>query len=154
MRPRIQEQYEKTLKSQGHFIETLTGDDKPIERQAKVHRFQNRPSCRVLMTTMFTGGLGLNLQVANNLVVTDPWWNSATMSQQIDRVHRIGQDKPVTIYELINENSIDEDMLAKVSTKDRMANEIVVEQDVIKKIYERRRGYEYQPPVRDEVPRP
>lgn len=128
---------------------TLTGDDKPLDRQGKIHHFQRSFTKKVLLTTMFTGGLGINLQVANNLIVTDPWWNKATMDQQIDRVHRIGQDKPVTIFELINEKSVDGDMLEKVAAKERMANDIVVEQAVIKSIYERRRGHEYVSPKKE-----
>lgn len=131
---------------------TLTGDDSPYERHHKVKQFQDNPFKKTLMTTIFTGGLGLNLQVANNLIVTDLWFNQAAIDQQVDRLHRIGQDKVVMVYELINEKSIDGDILQKVRRKERMANEIVVDQDVIRAIYERHTGTEYQPPSKREVP--
>lgn len=132
---------------------TLTGDDKKgYERYQKEQSFKYNPAKRVLLTTMFTGGLGLNLQVANHVIITDPWFNKVTVDQQIDRLHRIGQTKPVSVYELINEKSIDEDILEKVRRKEQMADEIVVDQDVIRSIYERHTGHSYTPKAKEEVP--
>lgn len=127
---------------------TYTGDDKPgYERYQKEQQFKNNAYRKVLLMTMFTGGLGLNLQVANNIIITDNWFNKVAVDQQIDRLHRIGQMKRVMVYTLHNERSIDDDMAKRVATKERMANEIVVKQDLIKDIYARVTGHDYvQPP--------
>ena len=129
-------------------IVTITGDESLPERRNAEIRFKSNPMIKVLGTTMQTGGLGLNLQAANNIIVTDPWWNSATIHQQVDRLHRIGQTKIVLVYMLENEKSVDQLMNEVVARKDEDIGKIVVEQDVIRSIYERRRGYEYETPTR------
>ncbi len=53
------------------------------------------------MISLKAGGLGVQLQVANIVFIMDPWWNPSVELQAIDRVHRIGQTKPVTIYKLL-----------------------------------------------------
>jgi len=124
----------------------ITGDETISQRHQAQKSLKENPMVKVLGTTMQTGGLGLNLQAANNIIITDPWWNSATIQQQIDRCHRIGQTKVVLVFKLENEGSVDQLMNEAIDQKDKLASEIVVEQDVIKGIYERRRGYGYENP--------
>ena len=56
---------------------------------------------------IFVTGIGLNLTVANNIILTEPQWNNAIERQAIDRVYRIGQLKPVNVYILLLNNSIE-----------------------------------------------
>lgn len=122
---------------------TFTGDDSPLQRHNKLYQFRSNPQNKVLLVTMQTGGLGLNLQVASTIICTDYWWNYAVLVQQIDRLHRIGQRRNVMVYILHNINSIDDFMLEKCKEKEAMASEVIVRQEIIKSIYEKRRGYEY-----------
>ena len=139
--------YIRLLQSKIRGLVTITGDESKTERYNIEKRFKTNPMIRILGTTMQTGGLGLNLQAANNIIVCDKWWNMATIQQQIDRLHRAGQTKRVLVFILENERSIDQLMGEAVDRKEKMANEIVVTQAVIRKIYEKRRGYEYEKPT-------
>jgi SNF2 family DNA or RNA helicase len=58
----------------------------------------------------------------------DPWWNPAVENQATDRAHRIGQDKPVFVYKLIIENSIEEKIQQIQQTKAELANSLLSEE--------------------------
>lgn len=62
---------------------------------------------RVMLISLKAGSLGLNLTVANNIVLMDPWWQEGIESQAIDRCNRIGQKRPVHVYQLIAENTVE-----------------------------------------------
>jgi SNF2 family DNA or RNA helicase len=68
------------------------------------------------------GGTGLNLTAADTVIHYDPWWNPAAEAQATDRAHRIGQDKPVFVYKLIAEGTIEERMLELQGRKATLAN--------------------------------
>ncbi|EPQ60320.1 hypothetical protein GLOTRDRAFT_112995 [Gloeophyllum trabeum ATCC 11539] len=64
-------------------------------------------SPKVLIVSLKAGGVGLNLTNANHVFMMDCWWNAATESQAVDRVHRIGQDKTVYVTHFIVDNTIE-----------------------------------------------
>ncbi len=64
------------------------------------------------LISLKAGGLGLNLTAADFVIHLDPWWNPAVEDQASDRAHRIGQSRPVTIYRLVAENTIEEKIIA------------------------------------------
>ena len=68
------------------------------------------------------GGVGLNLTAADTVIHYDPWWNPAAEQQATDRAHRIGQDKPVFVYKLIVEQSVEEKILALQQRKQALAD--------------------------------
>jgi SNF2 family DNA or RNA helicase len=76
-------------------------------RQDVVDKFQNG-EVPVFLISLRAGGVGLNLTAADTVIHFDPWWNPAVENQATDRAYRIGQDKPVFVYKLIIENSIEE----------------------------------------------
>ena len=78
----------------------------------------------VFLISLKAGGLGLNLTEADSVVIYDPWWNPAVEQQAADRVHRIGQEKPVFVYKLIVENSVEEKILALQEKKQALAQSI------------------------------
>lgn len=119
-----------------------TGDQKPSERAISERRFKLNLDVKVMLMTMQTGGLGLNLQVASNIILTDLWWNYAAMDQAIDRLHRVGQTKPVTAYILENNDSVDQAIREACEAKGDQANDVVVAQEVIRSIYKKKRGVE------------
>ncbi|KAK7472758.1 hypothetical protein VKT23_000868 [Stygiomarasmius scandens] len=65
----------------------------------------------VMLISLKAGALGLNLTVANNVYLMDPWWQEGIESQAIDRVNRIGQTKNVHVYQLISENTVESKVL-------------------------------------------
>lgn len=76
-------------------------------RQALVERFQTGTD-RIFLISLKAGGVGLNLTAADTVIHFDPWWNPAAEQQATDRAYRIGQDKPVFVYKLICQNTIEE----------------------------------------------
>ncbi|MGZ8241729.1 MAG: helicase-related protein, partial [Methylobacter sp.] len=61
---------------------------------------------------------------ADTVIIYDPWWNPAVETQAADRAHRIGQDKPVFVYKLITENTVEEKILAMQERKRMLAESI------------------------------
>lgn len=78
------------------------------ERASTVSRFAADPSSSVLLTSLGAGGVGINLTCASVVVMLEPYWNDAIEQQAIDRVHRLGQTQPVSVYKLTLEGSIEE----------------------------------------------
>jgi SNF2 family DNA or RNA helicase len=78
----------------------------------------------VFLISLKAGGVGLNLTEADTVIIYDPWWNPAVESQAADRAHRIGQDKPVFVYKLITENTVEEKIIAMQDRKRALADSI------------------------------
>jgi SNF2 family DNA or RNA helicase len=66
----------------------------------------------VLLASLKAGGLGLNLTAADCVFILDPWWNPAAEDQAADRAHRIGQNRPVIVYRLVAEDTVEERIIA------------------------------------------
>jgi superfamily II DNA or RNA helicase len=86
----------------------LTG--KTIDRQRRVDAFQ-KGEVDVFLISLKAGGTGLNLTRADTVIHYDPWWNASAQAQATDRAHRIGQENPVFIYNLIVSGSVEERMM-------------------------------------------
>lgn len=84
----------------GEVAVMLTGEMDLTQRRSAVRRFKTQPDCDVLLASMKVSSEGLTLTEANNVVFLNRWWNPSTNSQAIDRVVRIGQHRPVTVYYL------------------------------------------------------
>ncbi|PIN08299.1 Nucleotide excision repair protein RAD16 [Handroanthus impetiginosus] len=80
-------------------------------RDAAIKRFTEDPNCRIFLMSLKAGGVALNLTVASHVFLMDPWWNPAVERQAQDRIHRIGQYKPIRIVRFIIENTIEERIL-------------------------------------------
>jgi len=83
----------------------LTGQT--VDREAIIARFQ-AGEVPVLLVSLKVGGVGLNLTRADTIIHYDPWWNPAAESQATSRAHRIGQDKPLTVYRLVARGTLEE----------------------------------------------
>jgi superfamily II DNA or RNA helicase len=103
----------------------LTGSSK--NRQEIVEKFQSG-EVPVFLISLKAGGVGLNLTAADTVIHFDPWWNPAVENQATDRAYRIGQDKPVFVYKLIIENSIEEKILLIQKKKAELANALLSEE--------------------------
>lgn len=94
----------------------LDGSTPAAARQQQVDLFQNGDATAFLIS-LKAGGTGLNLTAADYVIHMDPWWNPAVEDQATDRAHRIGQDKPVMVYRIIAQNTIEEEILRLHDTK-------------------------------------
>jgi SNF2 family DNA or RNA helicase len=103
----------------------LTGSSR--NRQEIVEQFQSG-KVPVFLISLKAGGVGLNLTAADTVIHFDPWWNPAVENQATDRAYRIGQDKPVFVYKLIIENSIEEKILEIQNKKAELANALLSEE--------------------------
>jgi superfamily II DNA or RNA helicase len=100
----------------------LTGETK--DRPHQIDSFQLGEN-KVFLISLKAGGVGLNLTAADTVIHFDPWWNPAAENQATDRAHRIGQDKPVFVYKLIAEGSLEEKILLLQEKKAELARGIL-----------------------------
>jgi superfamily II DNA or RNA helicase len=104
--------------------EYLDGGTPPAERERRVAAFQ-AGGAPLFLISLRAGGTGLNLTAADYVLHLDPWWNPAVEDQASDRAHRIGQERPVTIYRLVMQDSIEEKILALHRDKRDLANDLL-----------------------------
>ncbi|KAI8142512.1 SNF2 family N-terminal domain-containing protein [Fennellomyces sp. T-0311] len=89
-------------------------------REEVLYQFNQDPNITVLLASTKCASVGLNLVVANRVIMMDVWWNHAVESQAIDRVYRIGQTKDVFIYRIFIKNTIEDSMLNMQYEKQRL----------------------------------
>ncbi|BDY05918.1 DEAD/DEAH box helicase [Ferrimonas sp. YFM] len=99
----------------------LTGQTR--KREEAINRFQGG-EVPVFLISLKAGGVGLNLTQADTVIHYDPWWNPAAENQATDRAYRIGQDKPVFVYKLICEQTIEERVMELQQQKQALADAI------------------------------
>ncbi len=111
---------EAILAEHGLKYVRLDGSVPQKKRQALIHQFKDDPECKLFITTN-AGSTGLNLQAANTVINVDLPWNPAVLEQRIGRAHRMGQRRPVQVYLLVTEETIEENLLATLSAKHELA---------------------------------
>jgi superfamily II DNA or RNA helicase len=112
------------LDARGVRYEYLDGSTPSAERERRVAAFQ-AGGADLFLISLRAGGTGLNLTAADYVVHLDPWWNPAVEDQASDRAHRIGQERPVTIYRLIMQDSIEQRILQLHRDKRDLASELL-----------------------------
>lgn len=112
------------LDGQGIAYQYLDGATPAKERQHRVNAFQAGAG-DIFLISLKAGGTGLNLTAADYVIHLDPWWNPAVEDQASDRAHRMGQQRPVTIYRLVAENSIEEQIVALHGRKRDLADSLL-----------------------------
>jgi SNF2 family DNA or RNA helicase len=100
---------------------SIRGDQTPKARQAAIDAFTNDPAVSVVVASLTAAGVGLNLQAASNVVLAELSWTSAEQTQAIDRVHRIGQELPVTAWRIIAAQTIDAKIAELIDSKAGLA---------------------------------
>ena len=93
-----------------------------INRQKALRKFKEEEDVPVILISLKAGACGLNLTEAEVVFILDPWWNPQIEQQAIDRVYRIGQTKPVTVYKFIVKDSIEERLLSIQEKKLKISN--------------------------------
>jgi superfamily II DNA or RNA helicase len=114
----------EALDARGTRYEYLDGSTPSAERERRVAAFQSGVA-ELFLISLRAGGTGLNLTAADYVVHLDPWWNPAVEDQASDRAHRIGQERPVTIYRLIMQDSIEERILHLHRDKRDLASDLL-----------------------------
>ncbi len=112
---------EETFARQGVRFSSIRGDQTPRTRQANVDAFVNDPDVAVAVCSLTAAGVGLNLQVASNIVLAELSWTNAEQTQAIDRSHRIGQAEPVTAWRIIAAQTIDTRIAELIDSKAGLA---------------------------------
>lgn len=113
----------------------LDGTTPAKDRKAAVDAFQAGAG-DVFLISLKAGGTGLNLNAADYVIILDPWWNPAVEDQASDRAHRIGQQRPVTVYRLIMQHTIEEKILKLHQDKRDLASDLLSGGDMSGKITE------------------
>lgn len=110
------------LQENGITYTRLDGRMSRTARGAALDSFRNDPSVHVILVSIMAGGLGLNLTTANKVYVMEPQYNPAAEAQAVDRVHRLGQKRPVETTRYIINNSFEEKMLELQDKKKKLAS--------------------------------
>lgn len=111
----------------------LDGGVSVNERAELVKKFQSGEQ-PLFLISLKAGGTGLNLTAADYVIHLDPWWNPAVEDQASDRVYRIGQTRPVTIYRLIAAQTIEEKIIRLHQTKKSLADSLLDGSDMAHKL--------------------
>ncbi|KAG9157764.1 hypothetical protein Leryth_017846 [Lithospermum erythrorhizon] len=100
-----------SLQKSGVNCVQLDGSMSIGARDTAIKKFTDDPDCRIFLMSLKAGGVALNLTVASHVFLMDPWWNPAVERQAQDRIHRIGQYKPIRIVRFVIQNTIEERIL-------------------------------------------
>ncbi|KAJ2932690.1 hypothetical protein H1R20_g4421, partial [Candolleomyces eurysporus] len=113
---------EDALELSGIRYDRLDGTMRRDERNRAMDALKYDPACEVLLVSLKAGGVGLNLTAAQRVYLMDPYWNPAVENQAVDRIHRLGQTRPVTTVKLIIANTIEARLLEVQKKKTELAN--------------------------------
>lgn len=102
---------EPQLNLRGIVFTRIDGKMSSIKRDAALNRLTNEPECTVMLASLNVCSVGLNLVAANQVILADSWWAPAIEDQAVDRVYRLGQKRPTTIWRLVMEDSVEEKVL-------------------------------------------
>ncbi len=112
---------EELFAKRGIKYASIRGDQTRPTRQRNIDAFVNDRDVAVVVCSLSAAGVGLNLQVASNVVLAELSWTDAEQTQAIDRVHRIGQAEPVTAWRVIASQTIDTKIAELIDSKAGLA---------------------------------
>jgi hypothetical protein len=112
---------EETFARQGIRFSSIRGDQTSTSRQRNIDAFVKDPDVAIAVCSLTAAGVGLNLQVASNIVLAELSWTDAEQTQAIDRSHRIGQSEPVTAWRIIAAQTIDSKIAELIDSKAGLA---------------------------------
>ncbi|MDB5934302.1 MAG: helicase, partial [Massilia sp.] len=117
------------LDARGIGYQYLDGSTPMMERKKRVDAFQGGEG-DVFLISLKAGGVGINLTAADYVIHMDPWWNPAVEDQASDRAHRMGQQRPVTIYRLVARHTIEEGIVELHKHKRDLADSLLEGSDL------------------------
>ncbi|PYH49239.1 uncharacterized protein BP01DRAFT_287647 [Aspergillus saccharolyticus JOP 1030-1] len=113
-------------------------------RHKALEEFQHNDTITVLLATIGAGGVGLNLTAASKVYIMEPQYNPAAVAQAVDRVHRIGQTRPVTTVQFIMTDSIEEKIFELAKKKQQLADLSMNRGKLDKREVQEQRMHEYR----------
>jgi hypothetical protein len=117
----VMDQAERAFADAGIRYASIRGDQTTRVREKNIAAFTGDPDVAVAVCSLLAAGVGINLQVASNLVLAELSWTDAEQTQAIDRVHRIGQSEPVTAWRIIAAQTIDSKIAELIDAKSGLA---------------------------------
>jgi len=117
----VMDQAERQFKEDGIKSVSIRGEQSATARQQAIDAFNDDPEVGVAVCSLTAAGVGVNLQAASNVVLAELSWTAAEQTQAIDRVHRIGQDEPVTAWRIIAAHTIDQKIAELIDSKEGLA---------------------------------
>ncbi|ODQ78363.1 hypothetical protein BABINDRAFT_19811, partial [Babjeviella inositovora NRRL Y-12698] len=109
----------------GHAAMRIDGATAQDERQAQIDEFTESNDIKVFLLSTRAGGLGINLTAADSVILFDSDWNPQVDLQAMDRVHRIGQTKPVVVYRFATANTIEQILLSRADSKRKLEKLVI-----------------------------
>ena len=103
----IQRQLDET----GYTYTRVDGSMNTTQRDTAIRALDTDPNTRIMLASLGVCSVGLNLVSADTVVLADSWWAPAIEDQAVDRVHRLGQTRPTTVWRLVMENTVEERVL-------------------------------------------
>jgi len=117
----VMDQAEAHFAAAGIRAVSIRGDQSTPARQQAIDEFNGDPEVGIAVCSLTAAGVGVNLQAASNVVLAELSWTAAEQTQAIDRVHRIGQDEPVTAWRIIAAHTIDTKIAELIDQKQGLA---------------------------------
>lgn len=117
----VMDEAERIFAERGLRSVSIRGDQSASARAKAIAAFTEDPGVSVAVCSLMAAGVGLNLQVASNLVLAELSWTDAEQTQAIDRIHRIGQAEPVTAWRIIAAQTIDATIAELIDAKSGLA---------------------------------
>ena len=112
---------EATFARRGLKYSSIRGNQSTAVRTRNIDAFVEDPEVAIVVCSLSAAGVGINLQVASNMVLAELSWTDAEQTQAIDRIHRIGQDQPVTAWRVIAAQTIDAKVAELIDSKAGLA---------------------------------
>jgi len=112
---------EAALAEAGLRTISIRGDQTALQRQVSIDAFQKDPDVAVAVCSLLAAGVGLNLHAASNVVLAELSWTAAEQAQAIDRLHRIGQEQPVTAWRILAAHTLDARIAELIDAKEGLA---------------------------------
>ena len=122
---RMMEIFQEYLAFRNYKFMRLDGSTTIEARRELVTQWQTNPEFFIFMLSTRAGGLGLNLTSADTVIFYDSDWNPTVDAQAMDRAHRIGQTKVVTVYRLLTKNTIEERIRQKAQNKEEIQKLVI-----------------------------
>uniref|UniRef100_UPI002811D36B DEAD/DEAH box helicase n=1 Tax=Microbacterium sp. TaxID=51671 RepID=UPI002811D36B len=117
----VMDQAEAHFAAVGIKSVSIRGDQTSAARQQAIDAFTGDPEVGIAVCSLTAAGVGVNLQASSNVVLAELSWTAAEQTQAIDRVHRIGQDEPVTAWRIIAAHTIDTKIAELIDQKQGLA---------------------------------
>ncbi|ETS82076.1 hypothetical protein PFICI_07078 [Pestalotiopsis fici W106-1] len=116
---------EKPMRDERYNFRRYDGSMARRAREVAVHDFMKRPEVKVMLIGLRAGNAGLNLQAASNVIILDPFWNPSIEDQAVGRAHRFPQNKPVTVYRVLINETIEDRILQLQEVKRELVGQVL-----------------------------